>query len=370
MSAPPPDEGRPPEDGPPTDEHFDGVPPEKLPPQAPLPESSEFPALEPEFHEALREAAGKSPESEPAPPPAGAGEAWPRNRRLRSRPRKPAAKEPPAETPAPEEPVAEEPAAEEPPAQEPPAQEPAARRSPRPRSGRSRRRSLRRSPRANLARRPSTKPGTRPPRLMITRSRPSQRRPASRRRCRIQRRPPIPRRGPRPQRRPRRGPGRRRRLGGHRQALDAESASHRRGRDATAEAQALLVALHPRLVSDRRLLRRRDLAQHPLLPQRHRRRPQPRRQAAEVAQPDSLRARRRTGEHPHPRLRQAGRDSGRPGPVRHDDAAAPRPRPEPDRADVDSPRPQGRHSRLRGEQVQRRIHLRRAEADAHSWSRR
>ena len=56
-------------------------------------------------------------------------------------------------------------------------------------------------------------------------------------------------------------------------------------------------------------------------------------------------------------------EPGRPGPLRHDDPAAPRPRPERDRADVDPARPQGRNPRLRDRQVQRRLCLRRAEAD-------
>jgi LCP family protein required for cell wall assembly len=50
-----------------TDENFDGVPPDQLPPEQPLPESGEFPALEPEFADALRAAGSKSPAQ---PPPA------------------------------------------------------------------------------------------------------------------------------------------------------------------------------------------------------------------------------------------------------------------------------------------------------------
>ena len=74
---------------------------------------------------------------------------------------------------------------------------------------------------------------------------------------------------------------------------------------------------------------------------------------------------RRAGEHPHPRLRQAGRRRirGRPRPLRHDDAAAPRPGQRRDRADVDPARPEGRNPRLRDRKVQRSVHLRRAEAD-------
>jgi LCP family protein required for cell wall assembly len=67
LSAAPPDGGPPPggdgEERPPeqTDEHFEGIPPEQLPPQGPLPESDEIPELEPELREALRQAAGTSP---------------------------------------------------------------------------------------------------------------------------------------------------------------------------------------------------------------------------------------------------------------------------------------------------------------------
>ncbi|MGZ8665705.1 MAG: LCP family protein [Solirubrobacterales bacterium] len=43
----------------PGEEHFEGIPPEQLAPQQPLPESGEFPALEPEFADALRAAAGQ-----------------------------------------------------------------------------------------------------------------------------------------------------------------------------------------------------------------------------------------------------------------------------------------------------------------------
>ena len=61
----------------PTEEHFEGIPPEQLPPDQPLPDSGEFPALEPEFADALR-AAGAPPEppqtesgaEHPAPPEA------------------------------------------------------------------------------------------------------------------------------------------------------------------------------------------------------------------------------------------------------------------------------------------------------------
>ena len=55
---------------------------------------------------------------------------------------------------------------------------------------------------------------------------------------------------------------------------------------------------------------------------------------------------------------------GRPRPLRHDDPAAPRPEPQRDLAALDPARPQGPHPRLRHRQVQRRLHLRRAEADA------
>ena len=132
-----------------------------------------------------------------------------------------------------------------------------------------------------------------------------------------------------------------------------------------AEAEALLVALHARLGRDRRRQRGRDRDQRPPLRRQHRRRPvpQPRppEQSPEIPLPDQ---RRRTAEHPHHRLRQTGQRTGRPGPLRHDDPAAPRPRPEHDLADVDPPRPQGRNPRLRDRQVQRRLRLRRPEADA------
>ena len=70
----------------PTEEHFEGIPPEQLPPDQTLPDSGEFPALEPEFADALR-AAGAPPEppqtesgaEHPAPPesPRGAGSGGP-----------------------------------------------------------------------------------------------------------------------------------------------------------------------------------------------------------------------------------------------------------------------------------------------------
>ena len=62
---------------PPGDENFDGIPPEQLPPQGPLPESGEFPALEPEFADALRAAGAKHPpaagDEEPLEPKAEGG---------------------------------------------------------------------------------------------------------------------------------------------------------------------------------------------------------------------------------------------------------------------------------------------------------
>ncbi len=74
---------------PPTDEHFEGIPPDQLPPEAPLPESGEFPALEPEFADALRAAGEKSPAE---PPEAEPG------------PQQPGPQQPPAEAEAPAEP--------------------------------------------------------------------------------------------------------------------------------------------------------------------------------------------------------------------------------------------------------------------------
>jgi polyisoprenyl-teichoic acid--peptidoglycan teichoic acid transferase len=60
----------------PSEENFEGIPPEQIPPQQPLPESGEFPALEQEFADALR-AAAPGPAAEPSqaepgaePPPA------------------------------------------------------------------------------------------------------------------------------------------------------------------------------------------------------------------------------------------------------------------------------------------------------------
>ena len=51
----------------PSEEHFEGIPPDQLPAEQALPDSGEFPALEPQFADALR-AAG-----EPEPPPAETG---------------------------------------------------------------------------------------------------------------------------------------------------------------------------------------------------------------------------------------------------------------------------------------------------------
>jgi LCP family protein required for cell wall assembly len=55
----------------PAEEHFEGIPPEQLPPQQPLPESGEFPALEPELADALRAAAGSPAAPSPAEQAAG-----------------------------------------------------------------------------------------------------------------------------------------------------------------------------------------------------------------------------------------------------------------------------------------------------------
>ena len=74
--------------------------------------------------------------------------------------------------------------------------------------------------------------------------------------------------------------------------------------------------------------------------------------------------RRRPADDPDPRLRQAPRHQGRPGPLGHDDAAAGRPRQGPDRAALDPARPPGQHPGRRGRQVQRRLLLRRAREDA------
>ncbi len=54
-----------------SEEHFEGIPPEQLPPEQPLPESGEFPALEPELADALRAAAGSAAGPSQAEPAAG-----------------------------------------------------------------------------------------------------------------------------------------------------------------------------------------------------------------------------------------------------------------------------------------------------------
>jgi hypothetical protein len=58
----------------PAGEHFDGIPPDQLPPEQPLPDSGEFPALEPEFADALRAAGAKTPAEPPQTEPPSAPE--------------------------------------------------------------------------------------------------------------------------------------------------------------------------------------------------------------------------------------------------------------------------------------------------------
>ena len=78
---------------------------------------------------------------------------------------------------------------------------------------------------------------------------------------------------------------------------------------------------------------------------------------------DAARA-RRPADDPDPRLRQAVEHAGRPGPLRHDDAAPRRRRERRPLAVLAAARPQGRHPRLRGRQAQRGLHGRRGQEDA------
>ena len=127
-----------------------------------------------------------------------------------------------------------------------------------------------------------------------------------------------------------------------------------------AEAEALLAAVLAGLVGDRRRDRRGDREQHPPLPQRHRRRAQPRRQRFRRS---SAPARPADSGGPQNILilgsdKRPGRRAIRAAPTRRSCCASTPTRR--DRADVDPARPEGEHPRLRDRQVQRRLHLRRA----------
>ena len=125
-----------------------------------------------------------------------------------------------------------------------------------------------------------------------------------------------------------------------------------------------LAALPDGVVRDRRLGRGRHLGQPDPLPVRHRQRApesqRDRRSRSVPDQDDELRA----ADDPDHRLRQAQPgDQRQVRPLGHDDAAAARPGPQRDRPALPAARSQGRHSRRRDRQAQRRLLVRRPEAD-------
>ncbi len=125
------------------------------------------------------------------------------------------------------------------------------------------------------------------------------------------------------------------------------------------------MALHPGRPADRPRLRCGDRQQRPPLRQQHRQRPGRQPQAPrQTSKGARRRPPRRTADDPDPRLRPPRQRSRRgTRALGHDDAGAAEPGPEHDLGDVDPARPAGRNPRLRDRKVQRRLQLRRPEAD-------
>ncbi len=132
-----------------------------------------------------------------------------------------------------------------------------------------------------------------------------------------------------------------------------------RARRARAPAPARPVAaLCRRIAPDHRRDGDRDRGQHPGLPGRYRQGPG---RSALGSERDRRRRPGQAADDPHPRLRQAPGGPGDRGALGHDDPA-PRCR-RSDHGAVDPARPEGEHPRPRDRQVQRRLLVRRAEAD-------